>query len=520
MSDPLPENWVEVPIGEIAHINPPLDRCLLDENTEITFLGMSSVLPEHRGISEPGLRPYREVSKGYTRFVEGDVLVAKITPCMENGKVVVAAPLTNTIGCGSTEFHVFRPRPGIDPGWISRFLWRSDIRHLAKTHMTGAVGQQRVPTGFFEDLTIPVPSTSEQRRIIPILDDTLAKIDEAEEALERVRRNLDRYRASVLKAACEGRLVPTEAELARQQGRDYEPASQLLQRILIARREAWEKAQLEAYAKKDRTPPKDWKSRYPESQAPNTSDLPDLPEGSCWANVDQISLVDIGFAFKSAEFVNAGIRLLRGENLEPGALRWKDTRYWPEDKMEDFEDLLIQEGQIILAMDRPVVSAGLKIARAKSSDLPCLLVQRMARVRPLLPEMNAYLYQMLNSRAFIKHLAGNQTGTQLPHISGDAIRSFPMPLAPIQEQARIIEELDRITTMSGQIEVSAQTSSSKCHTLRQSLLKHSFSGKLVPQDPADEPASALLERIRTQRLEMEGGTTPRKRAIRKTKKSS
>ncbi|MFZ9938518.1 MAG: N-6 DNA methylase, partial [Luteolibacter sp.] len=118
-----------------------------------------------------------------------------------------------------------------------------------------------------------LPPTKEQQRILSVLEPTLAKIDEAEEALERVRRNLDRYRASVLKAACEGRLVPTEAELARQQGRDYEPASQMLQRILIARREAWEKAQLEAYAKKGKTPPKDWKSRYPEPQAPDTSDL-------------------------------------------------------------------------------------------------------------------------------------------------------------------------------------------------------------------------------------------------------
>ena len=108
--------------------------------------------------------------------------------------------------------------------------------------------------------------------------------DDAVATLERVRRNLTRYRASVLKAAVEGRLVPTEAKLARAEGRSYEPASVLLERILAERRRRWEEAELAKMKAKGKVPKDDkWKAKYVEPIAPDTSELPDLPEGWCWA---------------------------------------------------------------------------------------------------------------------------------------------------------------------------------------------------------------------------------------------
>ena len=110
--------------------------------------------------------------------------------------------------------------------------------------------------------------------------------------LERVQRNLKRYRASVLKAAVEGRLVPTEAELARAEGRDYEPASVLLQRILAERRRRWEEAELAKLKARGKTPKDDkWKAKYKEPAPPDTAELPELPEGWCWITVGALTIM-------------------------------------------------------------------------------------------------------------------------------------------------------------------------------------------------------------------------------------
>lgn len=371
----------------------------------------------------------------------------------------------------------------------------------------------------FDDLSIPVPSTSEQHRIIPVLDNTLAKIDEAEEALERVRRNLDRYRASVLKAACEGRLVPTEAELARQQGHDYEPASQLLKRILIARREAWEKSQLEAYTKKGKTPPKDWKSRYPEPQQPDTTDFPELPEGWCWASVDQIVYL-----------VGTGATPERGNSRY-----WNEGRIaWVTSSCVNFETIteaheFITEAAIAETNAKTYAPGTLLVAmygegktRGKVTELRIHAATNQACASLVFGAYNQSLSGYLklylkNNYESMRRLA---SGGVQPNLNISMIRSLVVPLPPLQEQLRIVAEESRIASFLQEMTISLRRNSIACHTLRQSLLKHAFTGKLVPQDPADEPASALLGRIRAQRREMEDGTSRRKRTARKTKKSS
>ena len=135
-----------------------------------------------------------------------------------------------------------------------------------------------------------LPPLPEQHRIVEAIETQFTRLDAAVAALERVKANLKRYRASVLKAACEGRLVPTEADLARAEGRDYEPADVLLKRILVERRAKWEADELAKMIAKGK-PPKDdrWKAKYKEPQPPDTTELPDLPEGWRWASIEQVS---------------------------------------------------------------------------------------------------------------------------------------------------------------------------------------------------------------------------------------
>jgi type I restriction enzyme S subunit len=150
---------------------------------------------------------------------------------------------------------------------------------------------------------VPIAPLPEQRRIVAEIDRHFTRLDAAVASLKRAQANLKRYRATVLQAACEGRLVPTESELARAEGREYEPAERLLGRILDERRAAWEVDQLcKLQASGKFTHKTDWTTRYVEPVSPATGDLPMLPDGWMWVSVDLvISDIQAGKSFKCQE---------------------------------------------------------------------------------------------------------------------------------------------------------------------------------------------------------------------------
>jgi type I restriction enzyme S subunit len=138
--------------------------------------------------------------------------------------------------------------------------------------------------------------------------------------------------------------------------------------------------------------------------------------------------------------------------------------------LSGFEHLLLDEGQIVLAMDRPIISSGLKLARVKPTDLPCLLVQRMTRLRCVDRSVEPYLYIAMSTERFRRHLLGGQTGTQLPHVSGTTIASFVVPLPPPAEQRRITAEVDRRLSIVREVEVEVDASLQRAQALRQAVL--------------------------------------------------
>ena len=239
----LPPNWARATLSNIAAINPPLDRCLVSEEVPVNFVPMRAVEPEGGGLLRPEVVSYGEVKKGYTSFLPGDVITAKITPCMENGKTCVVPELPGAACFGSTEFHVLRAEPGIQARWIANYLLQHSTRHAAQRQMLGGVGQMRVPSGFLEALSLPLPPESEQVRILETLDELLSDLDAGVAALERVKARLKHYRAAVLKAAVEGALTAQW----RREHPATETADALLTRILAERRRRWEEAQLKKF---------------------------------------------------------------------------------------------------------------------------------------------------------------------------------------------------------------------------------------------------------------------------------
>ena len=353
---------------------------------------------------------------------------------------------------------------------------------------------------------IPIPPYAEQRRIVAKIEELFSELDKGIESLKTAQTQLKVYRQALLKHAFEGKLT---AQWRADNPDKLETAEALLARIQRERAERYRQqiANWEAGGKQGSKPkaPKP----LPPLTAEELAELPELPAGWGWVKLGELMETNVGFAFKSAEFVSTGVRLLRGDNIEPGRLRWADARYWPLERAAEFAELMLSAGEIIIAMDRPVISSGLKVARVRQTDLPSLLVQRVARIKENSGICTDFAFAAINQNRFVNHCLGHQTGTQLPHISEAQIRSYPVPLCALAEQEQISAELDAKLSKADQLDQTLTAALQQSDALRQSILKKAFSGQLVPQDPADEPAAELLARIQAKQA-----ATPQKKKTR------
>lgn len=320
-------------------------------------------------------------------------------------------------------------------------------------------------------------------------------------ALKRVKANLKRYRASVLKAACEGRLVPTEAELARKEGRDYEPACELLKRILRERRARWEADTLARMIASDKRPTDDrWKQKYKEPTSPHTSVLPELPEGWCWATVEQVGFVQLGRQRAPQHHQGKHMRpYLRVANVLEDRIDITDVKtmnFTPAEFVQyklDPGDILLNEGQSFELVGRPAMFRGEIEA--------CCFQKTLLRFRP-----SAYLdgkYALIVFLAYLQNgrfqRAAKRT-TNMAHLTAESFAPLEFPLPPIAEQCRVDRSCQEVSSRIAHLRSEVQKALEKCSALRRSTLASAFSGKLTPQDPSDEPATTLLERIRAEPL--------------------
>jgi len=187
------KRWPTKPLGEVVAINPKLTASETPASVaEVTFVPMAAVDETGGNIARPEVRQYSQVTKGYTPFRENDVLFAKITPCMQNGKAAIARNLRGGVGFGSTEFHVLRPTPAVTPEWVFAFIRQPSFRSAAEASFTGSAGQQRVPADFLKRIPIPVPPLAEQERIVELLDEA--------DGLRKLRAQADRRTATLIPA--------------------------------------------------------------------------------------------------------------------------------------------------------------------------------------------------------------------------------------------------------------------------------------------------------------------------------
>lgn len=356
-----------------------------------------------------------------------------------------------------------------------------------------------------------LPPRREQTRIVEKLEELLSDLDAGVAELKAAQKKLAQYRQSLLKAAVEGALT---AEW-RKRNRPDETGAQLLERILHERRQRWEAKQLAKFKEQGKTPPKGWQDKYPEPVQPDATDLPALPEGWAWATVDQCSLDEMaitdgpfGSNLKSAHYQDNGPRVIRLQNIGNGTF----VDAYAHISNNHYEQLIkhaVNKDDLVVAMlgeNLPracVIPEGVSPAIVKADCARIRLNQQL--LKPTI--LNA----LLNAKPTRDHIAGRVKGIGRPRINLGHIRSIPVPICSQEEQQAIeliLMDADRsINEQNAAIELSLRQAAAQ----RKNLLKAAFSGQLVPQDPNDEPASVLLERIRAERA---GKAKPRGRKAR------
>ncbi|MDA0836517.1 MAG: restriction endonuclease subunit S [Planctomycetota bacterium] len=346
------------------------------------------------------------------------------------------------------------------------------------------------------ELALGLPPVAEQKRIVAKIEELFSDLDAGVAALKRVQANLKRYRAAVLKAAVEGRLT----EQWRKDNPPKEPASELLTRILKERRKKWEETQLAQYKKKNKKPPKHWKERYKPPAKPNTSDLPKLPDGWCWATVDQMTtLVTKGTSpnWQGYEYQDSGMIFLRSQNVRWGTLDLSKLVYLSEEFNETHQNSIVRDGDVLLNL----VGASIGRSAIASSEIDGANLNQAVAIIRLCAQglLNRLLVHFILSPPIQSYIANTKADVARANFNLDDVRPTPIPVPPSEEQSEICNEVEKTLSVIEERERQLEQDLQRTTRLRQSILKRAFEGKLVPQDPNDEPASALLARIQSER---------------------
>lgn len=457
------------------------------------------------------LRPDQAARLRCTFLVPGDVLIARMPDPL--GRACVFPGLPQPAVTVVDVCIVRTNGVSISPRWLVAFLNSPEFRITVAGEQRGST-RKRITKRVLCELRLPVPPTNEQTRIADELDSYLSRLDAAVASLEHAQARVKAYRAAVLSAAVEGRLVATEAELARREEREYEPAGALLDRILAGRRRHWEEAELARLTKLGRAPKDDrWKVGYEEPEPPDTTDLPELPVGWCWATIGQLAEVTGGLTKNAArDKLARRIAYLRVANVYANALALDDIKDIGVTEGE-LERVLLAPGDLLVVEGNGSVDQIGRVALWDGSISPIAHQNHLIKARFQLQLLQHWALYWLLSPGGRREVVGVASCTSGLHtLSISKVQQLPVPLAPLAEQDRIIGEVDRAVSVAENAEGSIAAALRRCARLRQGTLRWAFEGKLVDQEPTDEPAEAVLGRIRAERAT--GSTTRKPRARR------
>ncbi len=438
MSD-LPIGWALAKVRDLTDLNPKNSD--ITDDTIAGFVPMTMLGKDYRSGVAHDPRPWAGIKKGYTHFRNGDVLLAKITPCFENGKAGLVSGMPNGVGAGSTEYFVNRPHAElVDSRYLLALFKTEAFLREGALQMTGSVGHKRVPREYLSEASISLAPRNEQTRIADKLDAVLARVDACRDRLDRIPVILKRFRQSVLAAATSGKLT------------------------------------------------EEWRT-----------------DTGCLSEWQKVCLNDVivdmrnGMAPKPTE-TPPGAKILRISAVRSGRLDLADHRYLVvTDK--DASQYSLQKHDLLFtryngSLEFVGVCASLK-HDAKGYVYPDKLIRVRVKESMAHSEFIEVVFGSEPVRRQIENFIKSSAGQK--GISGADLKSTRFTLPSLSEQTEIVHRVEALFAFADRLEARYTAARVQVEKLTPSLLAKAFRGELVPQDPNDESASALLERIRTQR---------------------
>lgn len=426
----MPNGWSITSLENIAEINPRHPKSLND-SISVTFVPMAALSETRWSFQFSEQRRLCEVRKGYTHFAEGDVLFAKITPCMENGKAALAIGLKNGLGCGTTELHVLRPRGTIEAKYLYYFLHQEAFRKEAARAFTGTAGQLRVPVTFIRNTEIPLPPPAEQHRIVAKLEKLLTKVEACQERLDKIPTILKRFRQSVLAAACSGQLSEDCA---------YEATAK-----------PWREMILRDITAEIRTGP-------------------------------------FGSTLHKSDYISGGVPVINPLNIVDGKIQSSSNVTVTVATKNRLHKYLLLEGDIVIA--RRGEMGRCAVITSEEAGWLCGTGSAILRLKPgALPR---YIQLVISSPEVRAYLIDASVGTTMENLNQKCLSELPLLLPPLAEQQETVRRVEALFKIADQIEERYKKAKTHIDKLTQSILTKAFRGELVSQDPNDEQTTKLL----------------------------
>jgi type I restriction enzyme, S subunit len=391
---------------------------------------------------------------------------------------------------------LIRPYEDVIYGPYVRYFLLSPAGYSLLTGQMTGTAIKRIILRRIRELSVPVAPLLEQHRIVAAIEEQLSRLDAGVATLERVQTNLKHYRTAVLKAAVKGRLT----ESWREENPDVEPAAELHERILKERRRRWEEDQLATYEKKGKKPPKNWRSKYKEPPGP-TEELPQLPMGWTWSTLEQLTWHSGYGTSQKCSYEAPGPPVLRIPNIVGGSIDLSDLKFGSRPAQFESMDSLSPNDMLVVRTNGSRNLIGRAAVVRGELEREYYFASYLIRFRvvdiPGLPEWLATAWDAPSTRRHIEQVAATSAGQYNVNIS--KLNNVPIPLPPLGEQTAVVEEVKLRRSVLDEVEAEVEANVKRASRLRQSILKRAFEGKLVPQDPSDEPASELLARIKAER---------------------
>jgi type I restriction enzyme S subunit len=370
------------------------------------------------------------------------------------------------------------------------------LRSLSEKLESLATGTtfQAVSGRTISTFALPIAPPAEQQRIVAKIEALQERSRRAREALAEVGPLLEQFRQSVLTAAFRGDLTADW----RAAHPHVEPASELLYRIRAERRRRWEQAELAKCETKGQKPPKNWQDKYEEPEPVDDFDLPELPQGWVWATIDEISSHIVDCPHSTPKWTDAGKLCIRTTEFCPGRLDLANARFVSQETFDErIQRLKPQPGDILYSREGGILGISCQVP----ADTELCLGQRMMLMRTDVHFLSRLLMHWLNSPQTLDRVKRLTLGSASPHLNVGEVKRFPVPVAPLDEQSKLLELIESCLATPEACGQMAMGYDRQLDQLDQSILAKAFRGELVPQDSDDEPASSLLARIREQRIQ-------------------